>query len=91
VRVIDVSLGGARIAGAAPALQGKSVTLVLDGMSIRGTVLRVGTEDFVVRFEETAETKAKLIRFIYSGRFSADVPRIVPARVAAATLGRVMR
>lgn len=91
VRVIDVSLGGARIAGAAPALQGKSVTLVLDGMSIRGTVLRVGAEDFVVRFEETAETKAKLIRFIYSGRFSADVPRIVPARVAAATLGRVMR
>lgn len=91
VRVLDVSLGGARLGGTAPALQGKSVTLVLDGMSIRGTVLRVGAEDFVVRFEETAETKAKLIRFIYSGRFSADVPRIVPARVAAAALGRVMR
>ncbi len=91
VRVLDVSLGGARLGGAAPAEQGRSVMLVLDGMSIRGTVLRVGAEDFVVRFEETAETKAKLIRFIYSGRFSADVPRIVPAHVVAATLGRVMR
>jgi cellulose synthase (UDP-forming) len=90
-RVIDVSLGGARLAGASPALQGRSVTIVLDGMSIRGTVLRVGAEDFVVRFEETIETKTKLIRFVYSGRFSADVPRIIPSRVAAATLGRVMR
>jgi cellulose synthase (UDP-forming) len=90
-RVLDVSLGGARLAGASPALQGKSVTIVLDGMSIRGTILRVGREDFVVHFEETTETKIKLIRFVYSGRFSADVPKIVPARVAAATLGRVMR
>jgi len=90
-RVLDVSLGGARLAGTSTAIEGKSVTLVLDGMSIRGTVLRVSGEDYVVRFEETAETRAKLIRFVYSSRFSADVPRIVPVRVAAATLGRVMR
>ena len=90
-RVLDVSLGGARLAGAAPAALGTYVTVVLDGMSIRGSVLRIGSDDYVVRFEETAETKVKLIRFVYSGRFSADVPRIVPARVAAATLGRVMR
>jgi len=90
-RILDVSLGGARLAGAPPALQGTNVTIVLDGMSIRGTILRVGADDFVVHFDETAETKAKLIRFIYSGRFSAEVGRIEPARVAAATLGRVMR
>ncbi|MFN3744332.1 MAG: glycosyltransferase [Hyphomicrobiaceae bacterium] len=90
-RVLDVSLGGARLAGPSPAPVGTGVTVVLDGMSIRGTLLRAGAESYVVRFEETAETKAKLIRFVYSGRFSADVPRIVPARVAAATLGRVMR
>jgi len=90
-RVLDVSLGGARLAGSAPAQVGTNVTVVLDGMSIRGTVLRIGSDDYVVRFEETAETKARLIRFIYSGRFSADVPRIVPARVVAATFGRVMR
>ena len=60
-------------------------------MGIRGTVLRTRADSYVVRFEETAETRAKLIRFVYSGRFSADVPRVVPARVAAATLGRVMR
>ena len=90
-RVLDVSLGGARLAGTAPAEVGTNVTVVLDGMSIRGTVLRIGSDDYVVRFEETAETKVKLIRFVYSGRFSADVPRIQPARVAAATIGRVMR
>jgi len=90
-RILDVSLGGARLAGSPPAPQGSGVTIVLDGMSIRGTILRAGAQDYVVHFEESAETKAKLIRFVYSGRFSADVPRIVPARVAAATLGRVMR
>ena len=90
-RVLDVSLGGARLAGVAPTAQGNNVTIVLDGMSIRGMMLRIGADDFVVRFEETAETKAKLIRFIYSGRFSAEVARIEPARVAVAALGRVMR
>jgi hypothetical protein len=42
-------------------------------------------------FAATDETRANLIRFVYSGRYSADVPQIAPMRVAAAILGRVAR
>jgi hypothetical protein len=35
--------------------------------------------------------RADLIRLVYSGRYSAAVERIEPARVAAAIIGRVMR
>ena len=51
----------------------------------------VGEDDFVVRFDESDSTRAQLIRFVYSGRFAADVPRIEPMRIASAALGRVMR
>ena len=54
-------------------------------------VLRAGEDDFVVRFDEGDSTRARLIRFVYSGRFAADVPRIEPIRIATAALGRVMR
>ena len=90
-RVIDVSLGGARLAGAPPAKPGTAITVTLDGAALPGTVLRVGEDDFVVRFDESDSTRAQLIRFVYSGRFAADVPRIEPMRIASAALGRVMR
>ena len=90
-RVLDVSLGGARLAGAPPAKAGTTVTVTLDGLAVAATVLRVGERDFALRFSDDPASRAKLIRFVYSGRFSADVAKIEPARVAAATLGRVMR
>lgn len=90
-RVLDVSLGGAKLAGTPPARPGTTVTLTLDGLNIAASILRVGDGDFVVRFSDDTDTRAKLIRFVYSGRFSAGIAKIEPARVVAATLGRVMR
>jgi cellulose synthase (UDP-forming) len=91
MRVIDVSLGGARLAGASPVAPGTRITVTLGGADIAGGVLRIGENDFVVRFDDTDSNRAQLIRFVYSGRFGADIARIEPIRIATAALGRVMR
>jgi len=90
-RILDISLGGARLAGTAPGKLGTAVTVALDRLRVPGRIVRSGESDFAVNFEPAASARADLIRFIYSGRYSATVPRIEPARVAAAVLGRVMR
>jgi hypothetical protein len=67
------------------------VMLTLDGLRVSGRIQRVGSSEFAIRFDEDSDTRAKLIRFVYSGRFSAEVDKIDPLRVATATLERVMR
>jgi cellulose synthase (UDP-forming) len=90
-RILDISLGGARFEGTAPAEPGAIVSISLDRLRMSGTIIRHGVDGFAVGFNHTRSTRAHLIRFIYSGRHSAAVLKIVPARVAAAVLGRVMR
>jgi cellulose synthase (UDP-forming) len=90
-RILDISLGGARLAGAAPGLPGTSVTVALGSLRLLGRIVRSADNEFAVHFDEAGSGRADLIRLIYSGRYSATVPRIEPARVAAAVLGRVMR
>jgi cellulose synthase (UDP-forming) len=90
-RILDISLGGTRCAGALPATPGATVTIGLGHLRMPGEVIRSDANSFAIGFRNTGDTRADLIRFIYSGRYSATVPRIVPARVAAAILGRVVR
>lgn len=89
--ILDISLGGALLAGRAPFAMGDTVTLAFDQVRLPATIVRCGAEEFAVRFEETQAARAALIRLIYSGRYSANVASIEPARVAAAIVGRVMR
>ena len=59
--------------------------------SARNGSCAAAEDEFAIHFDEVGSGRADLIRLIYSGRYSASVPRIEPARVAAAVLGRVMR
>jgi cellulose synthase (UDP-forming) len=90
-RVLDVSLGGARLQGNISAPQGAEVLIALDGLRVPATVMRRGDDDFAVRFHDEGELRTELIKLIYSGRYSAAIKRIRPGRVAAAVIGRVMR
>jgi cellulose synthase (UDP-forming) len=90
-RVLDISLGGARLLGSPGLEPGAPVQLAVAGLSLPATVVRSGDADFAVRFEEDGAARADLIRLVYSGRFSAGVAEIEPARVAAAVLGRAIR
>jgi len=90
-RVLDVSLGGARLQGTVAAEPGSEVLVALDGLRVPATVLRQGDSDFAVRFHDDGELRTDLIKLIYSGRYSASIKRIRPSHVAAAVFGRVMR
>ena len=88
--VLDLSLGGARFAGKPPALKNSSVTIGIDGHLITGEIVRTADTEFAVRFDATPETRAALIRLLYSGRYSAAITEIKPGQVARAVMGRVM-
>ena len=90
-RILDISLGGAQLAGAAPAPSGTAVSIGLGVTEIPGKILRASGEGFAVGFVHSETTRADLIRFVYSGRYSATVPKIEPGRVAAAVFRRVLR
>ena len=90
-RVLDISLGGARLSGMAPAPVGTELSFSLDNVRVAGTLVRAGAQEFAVRFDTASEARVDLIRLLYSGRYSAAVTEINPARVAAAVFGRVMR
>lgn len=90
-RVLDVSLGGARLQGSITAGLGGEVMIALDGLRVRATVVRQRERDFAVRFHDDGDVRTELIKLVYSGRYSAAIKRIKPGRVAAAVIGRVMR
>ena len=89
--LLDISLTGMRFAGVAPAALGADVTVDVIGLSVPAKITRLGSSEFAVRFEPNEAVKSKMIRHIYSGRYSADVGRVRPARVAAAIIRRLSR
>ena len=90
-RILDISLGGARLAGVSHVEPGAEVAISLGGMRLNATIIRCGADDFAVGFNASASARADIIRHIYSGRFTASVRHIKPRHVAAAVLARVMR
>jgi cellulose synthase (UDP-forming) len=90
-RILDISLGGARLLGSTGLGVGAQVQLGVGGLRLPATVVRNGEQEFAVRFEDGGSARTDLIRLVYSGRFSAGVAAIEPTRVAAAVLGRAIR
>jgi cellulose synthase (UDP-forming) len=90
-RILDISLGGARLGGAAGVSSDSSVSVAIGDLRLPATIVRRGSDEFAVRFDAVGAARADLIRLIYSGRYSASVLHIEPARVAAAVIGRAMR
>jgi hypothetical protein len=90
-RLLDVSLGGARLDGAYTGEEGDWVMIDFAGLHLPATVVRRGASEVAVRFDDVGEGRTDLIRLVYSGRYSAAVTHIEPRRVAAAVLERVMR
>ena len=49
-RILDISLGGARLAGVSHAEPGAAVSISLGGMRLDATIIRCGADDFAVGF-----------------------------------------
>jgi PilZ domain-containing protein len=68
--LIDISVTGAALAGAAPGKIGESVSLRLPTLNVRATIIRAGNGFFALRFHDSLSNRLTLIRYIYSGRCS---------------------
>ena len=90
-QVLDISIGGARLEGAAPAGVGAMTEFRLNDAVVPAKIVRKGDNDFALSFAGNDASRAALIRLLYSGKYSAAVTGIKPARVAFAVLDRVMR
>jgi cellulose synthase (UDP-forming) len=85
----DISTGGVRLRGVAPAPIGTALTLTLDGRRLRGSIVRAGATDFAVAVEDTFEARAAMIRSVYSGRYDHGVAEVKPTQVVVGLARRL--
>ena len=85
----DISTGGVRLRGVAPAPVGTALTLALDGRRLRASVVRAGATDFAVAVEDTFEARAAMIRSVYSGRYDPGVAEVKPTQVVVGLARRL--
>src|SRR5262249_32982518 len=74
-RLLDISLGGARLEGAYSGEEGDWVVVDFEGLRLPATVLRRGQDEFAVRFDDVGAARTELIKLVYSGRYSASVEK----------------
>ena len=90
-RVLDISIGGMRLAGNPPAVPGTRLAVrVGRELQLDGTIVRSGPGEFSLRLDNSPQARKTMIAHIYSGRYNAMVPVVKIRRVAAAVVGRLM-
>jgi cellulose synthase (UDP-forming) len=85
----DLSVSGICIMGRAPGHLGERATIRLGDLELEGTIVRVAADNFALRFEMDGKARHRLVRRVYSGRYSAAVTKIKPLNVATAVVMRV--
>jgi cellulose synthase (UDP-forming) len=89
--VSNISVTGMKLSGALPGPIGSPVHIQLDNLDVDATIVRGDRTSFAVRFAEAPKTRAKLIRHVYGGSYTAAVHQVRPLDVASAIIGRVFR
>jgi len=89
--VAEISVAGARFIGDPPGPAETRVHIHIDGVDTDATIADFCEGGFTVRFAPSVQERADLIRHVYAGRYSGDVPNISPARVATGIVSRIFR
>ena len=89
-QVLDSSVGGMRLAGAAPGPVGTPLTVMIGALRLRAEVVRVATEDFALRLV-SADDRDAMTRYLYAGRDTSTSVQVPVWRVMAAVLRRLFR
>jgi cellulose synthase (UDP-forming) len=87
----DISISGVSLWGSLPHLTKDTLQLDLAGHRFEARVARVGERDFALAIADTIVARAAMIRYIYSGRFSASINQVSAGQVAASVVGRLFR
>ena len=87
-RLLDVSVGGLRITGAAPGAVGDSVNVTFRGSRMPATIVRAAPAEFAVRIEGE-EGREAMIRHFYSDQYNRATWDLRIGVVASTLLRRV--
>jgi cellulose synthase (UDP-forming) len=90
-RLSDISVGGVGLLGQSPCPLGDAVIVSIDRVPVQGAVVRVSPNTFGVRFLHNNETRAHLIRHLFSGRYRQAVDKVQIGEVAFGILSRLWR
>jgi cellulose synthase (UDP-forming) len=87
-RLLDVSVGGLRITGAAPGSVGDTVNVTFRGSRMAATIVRAAPAEFAVRIEGE-ESREAMIRHFYSDQYNRATWDLRIGVVASTLLRRV--
>jgi cellulose synthase (UDP-forming) len=87
----DISISGVSLWGSLPHMPQGTIQLELAGHHFETSLARVGERDFALAITDTIFARAAMIRYIYSGRFSASISTVSARQVAASVVGRIFR
>jgi cellulose synthase (UDP-forming) len=91
LRAKEISVTGARLAGATPLTMGETARLELEGFSIDAKLARLTEDGFAVAFVATQASHMLTLKHLFSGRYSAAIDVVRPRSVAAAILARILK
>jgi cellulose synthase (UDP-forming) len=86
----DISITGARVAGAPVGRLGERLTLWIGGRPLEAEIVRIRDQDFSVRFDSAFPNRIAMIRHFYSGRYITPMKRVSGLQVGRAVLARLL-
>jgi cellulose synthase (UDP-forming) len=86
----DISITGARIAGAPCGGLGDRLVLWIGGRRLEAEIVRIRDQDFSVRFDSAFPNRIAMIRHFYSGRYITPMKRVSGLQVGRAVLARLL-
>lgn len=88
VRMADISITGARFLDPAPPQVGAALSCNVYGQNVSAVVVRRTGNGFGVRFDETIETRVRVVRAFYAGEYARAFHSVRVAPVGMALLQR---
>ncbi len=90
-KTADISISGVRLVGDPPSTVGGAVSVELGGAQVEARVIRLTNDGFALEFDPDPFNRARVIRYLFSGRFNPGIPVIRPFVVMLQIGRRIMR
>ncbi len=90
-QLIDISLSGARVAGAAPETKDGTITCKIRNCVVEGRIIRVNKDFFAISFDGSLRVRFSMIRLFYSSQYVKAFERVDAASVGRAVMQRLFQ
>lgn len=89
MRLLDISITGARLKGGMPAPLGTALTCTIRGRVVQGTIVRNLPDSFAIKFDEALAARVDMVRGFYAGNYVNAFDRIAATGVTTAIVRRL--